>query len=248
MAVPLTVHNTNIGKWQWHSKRRGEHLAIKVMLVRRYGQVRQTSTDNQPPTVYTKFLHSAEEWQLYFTQYHGFHAVENGQLWQLTPVDSKKSVISSLILGTIQIEKPDVPGKGPTNRNQRMSDLYSKIRTMTGSSQHEAINATINMLESNEFKGLKYTPTRENPNAWTKIFLAMTDYDRYKREFPSEENPYIRLPDGTTETQRAASIHRGSKQAKSSGSQSRKNPEAQGSHSSGGQSGKEGDEQADDGE
>ncbi|KAJ3749907.1 hypothetical protein DFH05DRAFT_1464978 [Lentinula detonsa] len=221
------------------------------MLVRRYGQVRQPSTDNQPPTVYTKFLDSAEEWQLYFTQYHGFHAVENSGLWQLTPVDSKKSVISSLILGTIQIEKPDVPGKGPTNRNQRMSDLYSKIQTMTGSSQHEAINATINMLKSNELdKGLKYTPTPENPNAWTKIFLAMTDYDKYKREFPDDKDPYIRLPDGTPKAQRAAFIHRGSKQFSrhSSGSQSRKNPEAQGSHSSGGQSGKEGDEQADDGE
>ncbi|KAJ3995266.1 hypothetical protein F5050DRAFT_1768502 [Lentinula boryana] len=201
MAVPLTVHNTDVGKWQWHSKRgkdkRGE---LTVSLVRRYGPLGE---DNRK-AAYSKILDSRENWYLYITHYHAFHAVQENQRWQLRRIDTGKSVAAGLILGTIQVVKS-------ANRPQLMADCYSKIETITGPSQFEALNALIQFLTTEIPKGLAYTPRPEDPDAWTKIFLAMTNYDQYVQKFPSValKDQYEELPEGTTEAERAALISQG---------------------------------------
>ncbi|KAJ3978810.1 hypothetical protein F5890DRAFT_1479035 [Lentinula detonsa] len=205
MAVPMTARNTDIGKWQWHSKR-GDISVNNVMLVRRYGE--KSSTDNQPAVARTMMLHIKEQWQLYITRYHGFYAVQENQLWRLTPIGSKKAVLSSFVLGTIDSGRD-------TYRDKRMEALYSKIQTMTGPNQFAAINAAIQMLSSNEVEGVAYTPTQEDPNAWKEIYMAMTDYAQYEKVFP--EGKYSRFPDDTTDAQRTVLITKGLARVKKSG-------------------------------
>ncbi|KAJ3713763.1 hypothetical protein DFJ43DRAFT_1104802 [Lentinula guzmanii] len=232
MAVPLTVHNTDVGKWQWHSKRgkdnRGE---LTVSLVRRYGPLGE---DNRK-AAYSKILDSRENWYLYITHYHAFHAVQENQRWQLRRIDSGTSVAAGLILGTIQVTKF-------ANRPQLMADFYSKIETITGPSQFEALNALIQFLTTDIPKGLEYTPRPEDRNAWTKIFLAMTNYDQYVQKFPSValQDQYEKLPEGTTEAERDALISQGLMKSKK-----RKSQPATSTMASGGQSGEKLEEQGD---
>ncbi|KAJ3995276.1 hypothetical protein F5050DRAFT_1895909 [Lentinula boryana] len=205
MAVPLTIRDTDIGKWQWHSKRRGPLLQLKVTLVRRYGPEPESSTEDNRQAAYSKFLHNEEHWYLYITQYCGFHAVQDNQLWRLRKVVSKIPVVSKFSVGQITSTKDVTISEG------RKEALYSEIEKITGHSQFEALNAMIDFLKTEIPKGMAYTPRSEDPDAWTKIFLAMTNHDQYLKEFPGQEDPYIRLPDGTTDAQRAASISEGTK-------------------------------------
>ncbi|KAJ3749921.1 hypothetical protein DFH05DRAFT_1465029 [Lentinula detonsa] len=198
MAVPLTVHNTDVGKWQWHSKRE-----LTVSLVRRYGPLGE---DNRK-AAYSKILDSRENWYLYITHYHAFHAVQENQRWQLRRIDSVKPVAAGLILGTIQVTKF-------ANRPELMADFYSKIETITGPSQFEALNALIQSLTTDIPRGLEYTPRPEDPDAWTKIFLAMTNYDQYRQKFPNvpAKDRYMRPTGEATDVQQAASILMGMSQ------------------------------------
>ncbi|KAJ3749912.1 hypothetical protein DFH05DRAFT_1561151, partial [Lentinula detonsa] len=204
MAVPLTVRDTDIGEWQWHSKRLDDgHI---VGLVRRHGQEQQSEAKKRPNAKSSKKLDGQECWYLYITQSHSFHAIQEKQLWRLKHVIDEARPSPGLILGSI---KYDV--YSPSSRH--LANLYSKLETITGDSQFEALNAMINFLKTKIPGGLEYTPRPEDPNAWTKIFLAMTDYDQYLKEFPDvpEKDRYQRPPEGTTDAQPAASISGGSK-------------------------------------
>ncbi|KAJ3984077.1 hypothetical protein F5890DRAFT_1519214 [Lentinula detonsa] len=55
------------------------------------------------------------------------------------------------------------------------------------------------VLEANKLEGLEYKPSAGNPDAWKKIFLAMTDYDEYLRAFQNvpPKDLYKRPWDGT---------------------------------------------------
>ncbi|KAJ3796664.1 hypothetical protein GGU11DRAFT_745918 [Lentinula aff. detonsa] len=210
MAVPLMgVHNMDIGKWQWHSKRifRSE---TKVYLVRRIDQSHPPRKDDHRAAIRTTVLRGHEHWYLYISTAHSFHAVQDDQLklWRVRKIDNGKSISSGFILGAIQLNLDHDPDKNLKDRTPLMDDLFSKIQTITGPSQFEALNAVIDFLKADSIpKGLTYTPGPEDPDAWTKIFLAMTDYDQYRRKFP-EKNQYIRIedePDEITVAPQAAS-------------------------------------------
>ncbi|KAJ3749919.1 hypothetical protein DFH05DRAFT_1465023, partial [Lentinula detonsa] len=206
MAVPLTVRDTDIGKLQWHPERR----VIKVNLVRRYGQEQPPPKEDTGKAVCTQNLDSREHWYLYITSAHGFYAVQEDRLWRLRKVDNGKKITSGLNLGTIQFNQDFDPNKA-ANRVPLMENLYSKIETITDSTQFTALNATIDFLKTNIPEGLTYTPNPKDPDAWTKIFLAMTDYDQYRQIFPSvaPKDRYEKIPEGTTEAQRAGIIKHG---------------------------------------
>ncbi|KAJ3796661.1 hypothetical protein GGU11DRAFT_830177 [Lentinula aff. detonsa] len=221
MAVPLTVRDTDIGEWQWHSKRLDDgHI---VGLVRRFGQEQQSEAKKQRNAKSSKKLDGQERWYLYITQSHSFHAIQENQLWRLKHVIDDKRPSPGLILGSI---KYDV--YSPSSK--RLAKLYSKLETITGASQFEALNAMINYLKTDIPEGLEYTPRPEDPDAWTKIFLAMTDYDLYLHQFPyvPEKDRYKR-PTGETTVEQAASISKGISQLPTtSGGQSAGKLEAQG--------------------
>ncbi|KAJ3735245.1 hypothetical protein DFJ43DRAFT_1136899 [Lentinula guzmanii] len=220
MAVPLTVHNTDIGKWQWHSKR-DVNREFTVGLIRRSGQEQQLSANPWTllPTIIRSdsAFHTEEYWHLYITRRHSFHAVQMGQVWQFKQVDHVKPVYPKLSLGSIT--------------------LPSDARSIKANAQRlnfAALNALINfLLEENLPEGLKYTPCPKDPDAWTKIFLAMTDYDRYLETYPNlnDKPRYVKLldkPDGTTVAPQAASNSEGMSQlSTTSGGQSAGGREAQ---------------------
>ncbi|KAJ3713751.1 hypothetical protein DFJ43DRAFT_1104765, partial [Lentinula guzmanii] len=196
MAVPLTVRNTN-------SKRDVGLVGYTVGLVRRYGPEVQSSTI--PAIVRTQTFQSPEYWHLYITQRRSFHAVQKDQGWQFIQVTHERKVHPKLILGSIEMTE-DIGAKKVAQ--ERMDDLYLKIRTnkITARTQFEAFNALMNYLMNEIPYGLEYKPNPEDPDAWTKIYLAMTNYDQYLRKFPdlTEKDRYIKLSDGTAEAQRAA--------------------------------------------
>ncbi|KAJ3980169.1 hypothetical protein F5890DRAFT_762494 [Lentinula detonsa] len=203
MAVPLTVHNTDIGKWQWHSKRRFMSETT-VSLIRRFGPKQSAVSD--------EVLNSQEHWYLYISTRHCFHAVqEDTKLWRVRKVDNAKRINKTFILGTIKkVNDPDETFPG------LMNDLFSRIheKIITGPSQFKALNGVIDFLleEKNLPEGLTYTP---GPEDRAKIFLAMTDYDQYLHKFPDvpEQDRYTRPTGEATDVQQAASILMGMSQS-----------------------------------
>ncbi|KAJ3713767.1 hypothetical protein DFJ43DRAFT_1104815 [Lentinula guzmanii] len=213
MAVPLTVRDTDIGEWQWHSKRLDDgHI---VGLVRRFGQEQQSEAKKQRNAKSSRKLDGQERWYLYITQSHSFHAIQENQLWRLKHVIDEKRLSPGLILGSIKYDvySPSL---------KRLANLYLELETITGASQFEALNATINFLKTEIAEGLEYTPRPEDPDAWTKIFLAMTDYDQYLRKFPDvpEKDRYKRPTEGTAEAQAASILMGISRLPTTSGGQS----------------------------
>ncbi|KAJ3995265.1 hypothetical protein F5050DRAFT_1768501 [Lentinula boryana] len=227
MAVPLTVHNTDIGKWQWHSKRRFMS-ETKVYLVRRIDQSHPPRKDDHRAAIRTTILRGYEHWYLYISTMHSFYAVQDDELklWRVRKVDDGKIISSGFILGNLDND----PVKAFQDRTALMNDLFSKIQRITGPSQFEALNAVIDFLKADSTpEGLTYTPGPEDPDAWTKIFLAMTNYDQYQQKFPNvpAKDRYMR-PTGdseTTDVQQAASILMGITQLPTtSGGQSAERP------------------------
>ncbi|KAJ3718561.1 hypothetical protein DFJ43DRAFT_1042891 [Lentinula guzmanii] len=210
MAVPLTVHNTDIGR-QSHSKR-SFTSETQVNLIRRFGSKQSAVSD--------EVLNSQEHWYLYISTRHCFHAVqEDAKLWRVTKVHNAKRInikkFKTFILGTIKkVDDPDETFPGPT-AVALMNNLFSKIQGITGPTQFKALNGVMDFLlkEENLPKGLTYTP---DPEDRTKIFLAMTDYDQYLRKFPDvpEKERYTRPTDEATDVQQAASILMGMSQRK----------------------------------
>ncbi|KAJ3729945.1 hypothetical protein DFJ43DRAFT_1082929 [Lentinula guzmanii] len=237
MAVPLTVHNTDIGKSHWHSKR-DESPAYTVSLVRRIGQEQPPSLDDRRPAVTTLQLRVQEHWYLYIASKHGFYAVQNEQGWQLTKVYSGKRANPGLVFGIIRFNNDKA-----AVRKTRLNDLLSNIEKITGPGQFEALNAVMTFLEANKLEGLEYIPSAGNPDAWKKIFLAMTDYDEYLRAFQHvpPKDLYKRPWDGTappaksiTEGKKRKGEPKGEPKAKS------QRPDiTSGGHSFGGQSGEQ---------
>ncbi|KAJ3980975.1 hypothetical protein F5890DRAFT_1538482 [Lentinula detonsa] len=212
MAVPLTVHNPDIGKWQWHSKRRFMS-ETKVYLIRRIDQSHPPAKDDHRMAIRTTILHGHEHWYLYISTKHSFYAVQDDELklWRVRKVDNGKIISSGFILGNLDYD----PDKTFQDRTALMNDLFSKIQTITGPSQFEALDAVIDLLKADSTpKGLEYKPDLQNPDAWTKIFLAMTNYDQYRQKFPNvpARDRYMRPTGEATDVQQAASILMGMSQ------------------------------------
>ncbi|KAJ3984092.1 hypothetical protein F5890DRAFT_1565988 [Lentinula detonsa] len=186
MAVPLTVHNTDIGKSQWRSKR-NEMTAFTVSLIRRIGQEQPPSLNDRRPAVTTLQLRVQEHWYLYIASKHGFYAVQNEQ--------GGKRANPGLILGIIRSKEIDVDA---AVRKKLLNGLLSKIEKITGNSQFAALNAVMTFLEASKLEGLEYKPSTGNPDAWKKIFLAMTNYDKYLHDFSHvpEKDQYTRPSGG----------------------------------------------------
>ncbi|KAJ3992016.1 hypothetical protein F5050DRAFT_1032428 [Lentinula boryana] len=182
MAVPLTVRDTDIGKWQWLSKRQVKYpKPIPVGLVRR-----KDASDASPAKVGTS-LDSQEHWSLSITRRHSFHAVQEDGQWRVKEIISKKQVPLGLVLGTIEVD----PNYSGSYYLKRMANLYSKITTITDdSNQFKALDHLIEFLTTTTFQGLTYKPREGDTDTWRKIFLAMTDYKKYLEEFPNVNERY----------------------------------------------------------
>ncbi|KAJ3745821.1 hypothetical protein DFH05DRAFT_1489625 [Lentinula detonsa] len=256
MAVPLTVRNTDIGKSHWHSKR-NENPTYTVSLVRRIGQEQPPSLDDRRSAVTTLRLCVQEHWYLYIASNHGFYAVQEGPVWQIKKIQGGKRANPGLIFGIIRFKEIDVDA---AVRKKLLNDLLSKIEKITGPGQFEALNAVMTFLEANKLEGLEYKPSTGNPDAWEKIFLAMTDYDKYLSVFPnvSPKDRYKRPWDGTAPpaeliTKGNSKKRKGESEGEPEGEQKAKStkkskaksegnpqlPDTSGGHSFDGQSGKQ---------
>ncbi|KAJ3745836.1 hypothetical protein DFH05DRAFT_1542667 [Lentinula detonsa] len=233
MAVPLTVHNTDIGKSQWHSKR-NEMTASSDGLAK---STEPPLPDDRRSAVTTLQLRVQEHWYLYISSKHGFYAVQEGPVWQIKKIQDGKRANPGLIFGIIRSKEIDVDA---AVRKKLLNGLLSKIEKITGDSQFAALNVVITFLKDNITTRLEYIPSAGNPDAWKKIFLAMTDYDEYLSVFPNvpPQDRYKRPWDGTAPP--AESITPGnSKKRKGESEGSSQLPNTSAGQSFGGQSGEQ---------